>query len=263
MVYSVAVLVTVSQGGSPLWRKSYSNSNFQHWWWPPLCFLRLLTILQHHFPSESRIMDTHKWLHSHSLMVHMTTHSTFSQQYCRTIPSCRWCNCLCCEASVPSHIIQALGCWSSETFKIYIQNHPTLLAAIVWHYQHTWPLQSTIENISKHTRTYQRHYHHSLIVFPCKIHCPFQDVLLLQGTSVTSYHHSTLESSQANQEYHLILHLHHNLCLRLLPGLQEVSIWFLIMWAHFNSYGQSTWLSADYWCEFCLIFEGQKSQLLQ
>lgn len=35
------------------------------------------------------------------------------------------------EAGVPEHIIQALGRWSSETFKIYIRSHPTLLAAIV------------------------------------------------------------------------------------------------------------------------------------
>lgn len=34
------------------------------------------------------------------------------------------------EAGVPSHIIQALGRWSSETFRIYIRHHPTLLAAI-------------------------------------------------------------------------------------------------------------------------------------
>jgi hypothetical protein len=41
------------------------------------------------------------------------------------------------EANVPSHIIQALSRWSSETFRIYIRNHPTLLAAIVCNHQHT------------------------------------------------------------------------------------------------------------------------------
>lgn len=33
------------------------------------------------------------------------------------------------NANIPGHVIQALDCWSLETFKISIRNHPTLLAA--------------------------------------------------------------------------------------------------------------------------------------
>lgn len=40
------------------------------------------------------------------------------------------------EAGVLTHIIQALGQWSSETFRIYIQSHPALLAAIACNQHH-------------------------------------------------------------------------------------------------------------------------------
>ncbi|KAF7976057.1 hypothetical protein HWV62_9029 [Athelia sp. TMB] len=36
------------------------------------------------------------------------------------------------EAGVPSHIIQAIGRWASETFQIYIRQHPMLLAALLY-----------------------------------------------------------------------------------------------------------------------------------
>lgn len=36
------------------------------------------------------------------------------------------------EAGIPSHIIQAIGRWSSNTFQIYIRQHPVLLAALLY-----------------------------------------------------------------------------------------------------------------------------------
>ncbi|KAF7973478.1 hypothetical protein HWV62_15084, partial [Athelia sp. TMB] len=36
------------------------------------------------------------------------------------------------EAGVPAHIIQAIGRWASETFQIYIRQHPVLLAALMY-----------------------------------------------------------------------------------------------------------------------------------
>jgi hypothetical protein len=35
------------------------------------------------------------------------------------------------EAGLPPHIIQAIGCWSSEAFTIYIRQHPVLLTALL------------------------------------------------------------------------------------------------------------------------------------
>lgn len=35
------------------------------------------------------------------------------------------------EAGIPSYMIQAIGRWSSETFRIYIRQHPVLLAALL------------------------------------------------------------------------------------------------------------------------------------
>ena len=37
------------------------------------------------------------------------------------------------EAGIPSHMIQAIGRWSSDTFQIYIRRHPVLLAALLCH----------------------------------------------------------------------------------------------------------------------------------
>lgn len=36
------------------------------------------------------------------------------------------------EAGIPSHIIQAIGWWSSATFQIYIRQHPVILAALLY-----------------------------------------------------------------------------------------------------------------------------------
>jgi hypothetical protein len=36
------------------------------------------------------------------------------------------------EAGIPSHMIQAIGRWSSEAFQIYIRCHPVLLAALLY-----------------------------------------------------------------------------------------------------------------------------------
>lgn len=36
------------------------------------------------------------------------------------------------EAGIPSHIIQAVGRWASDTFQIYIRQHPVLLAALMY-----------------------------------------------------------------------------------------------------------------------------------
>lgn len=36
------------------------------------------------------------------------------------------------EAGIPSHIIQAIGRWASDTFQIYIRQHPVLLAALMY-----------------------------------------------------------------------------------------------------------------------------------
>ncbi|KAF7970636.1 hypothetical protein HWV62_23360 [Athelia sp. TMB] len=36
------------------------------------------------------------------------------------------------EAGIPAHIIQAIGRWSSNTFQIYIHQHPVLLAALLY-----------------------------------------------------------------------------------------------------------------------------------
>ncbi|KAF7984093.1 hypothetical protein HWV62_17670 [Athelia sp. TMB] len=35
------------------------------------------------------------------------------------------------EAGIPAHIIQAIGHWTSNTFQIYIRQHPVLLAALI------------------------------------------------------------------------------------------------------------------------------------
>jgi hypothetical protein len=35
------------------------------------------------------------------------------------------------EAGIPSHMIQAIGRWTSDTFQIYIRRHPVLLAALL------------------------------------------------------------------------------------------------------------------------------------
>jgi hypothetical protein len=36
------------------------------------------------------------------------------------------------EAGIPPDLIQAIGCWSSDAFKIYIRCHPMLLAALLF-----------------------------------------------------------------------------------------------------------------------------------
>lgn len=36
------------------------------------------------------------------------------------------------QAGIPPHIIQAIGCWASDTFQIYIHQHPVLLAALLF-----------------------------------------------------------------------------------------------------------------------------------
>jgi hypothetical protein len=36
------------------------------------------------------------------------------------------------EAGIPPHIIQPMGQWSSDTFQIYIHQHLTLLAALLF-----------------------------------------------------------------------------------------------------------------------------------
>ena len=36
------------------------------------------------------------------------------------------------EARIPSHMIQAIGRWSSDTFQLYIHRHPVLLAALIY-----------------------------------------------------------------------------------------------------------------------------------
>jgi hypothetical protein len=36
------------------------------------------------------------------------------------------------ELGVPSHIIQALGRWASETFEVYIRTHPAILAGLLY-----------------------------------------------------------------------------------------------------------------------------------
>ena len=36
------------------------------------------------------------------------------------------------QAGIPPHIIQAIGRWASETFQIYIRQHPVLLAALLF-----------------------------------------------------------------------------------------------------------------------------------
>jgi hypothetical protein len=36
------------------------------------------------------------------------------------------------QASIPPHIIQAIGRWASDTFQIYIRQHPMLLAAFLF-----------------------------------------------------------------------------------------------------------------------------------
>ncbi|KAF8233343.1 hypothetical protein L208DRAFT_1556783 [Tricholoma matsutake] len=36
------------------------------------------------------------------------------------------------EAGIPPHMIQAIGCWSSEAFQIYIRHHPVLLASLLF-----------------------------------------------------------------------------------------------------------------------------------
>ena len=36
------------------------------------------------------------------------------------------------QAGIPPHIIQAIGCWASDTFQIYICHHPVLLAALLF-----------------------------------------------------------------------------------------------------------------------------------
>jgi hypothetical protein len=45
------------------------------------------------------------------------------------------------EAGIPSHMIQAIGRWSSETFQIYIRRHPVLLAALISQAHHPSPTQ--------------------------------------------------------------------------------------------------------------------------
>jgi hypothetical protein len=39
------------------------------------------------------------------------------------------------EAGVAPHIIQAIGRWASNAFQIYIQQHPVLLAAMLYGHQ--------------------------------------------------------------------------------------------------------------------------------
>jgi hypothetical protein len=36
------------------------------------------------------------------------------------------------QAGIPPHIIQAIGRWASDTFQIYIRQHPVLLAAFLF-----------------------------------------------------------------------------------------------------------------------------------
>lgn len=36
------------------------------------------------------------------------------------------------EAGIPSNVIQAIGRWSSDTFQVYIRQHPVLLAALLY-----------------------------------------------------------------------------------------------------------------------------------
>ena len=40
------------------------------------------------------------------------------------------------EAGVPPHLIQAMGRWASDSFKIYIRRHPTLLAGFLFNHAH-------------------------------------------------------------------------------------------------------------------------------
>ena len=35
------------------------------------------------------------------------------------------------EAGIPAYMIQAIGCWSSDAFQIYIRRHPVLLASLL------------------------------------------------------------------------------------------------------------------------------------
>ena len=36
------------------------------------------------------------------------------------------------QAGIPSHIIQAIGHWASDTFQIYIHHHPVLLTTLLF-----------------------------------------------------------------------------------------------------------------------------------